>query len=83
MYVIALIGDLLGPIPIVNWISTPIAIIALSIAASHKGVSLYSSKRIAGTLAMMIVEVIPFVRIVPTLLIRVYFVNKDVQESEA
>jgi len=83
MYIIALIGDLLGPIPFVNWISTPITIIALGIAGSHTGVSLYSSKRIAGTLAMMVAEVLPFVKIVPTFLIRVYFAKKDTQESEA
>ncbi len=82
MYVIAAIGDLLGPIPIVNWISTPMAILALGIAGSHTGVSLYSSKRIAGTLAMMVVEVIPFVKIAPTFLIRVYFAKKDAQEAE-
>ncbi len=81
MYVIAAIGDLLGPIPIVNLISTPIAFIALGIAGSHTGVSLYSSNRIAATLAMMVVEVIPFVKIAPTLLIRVYLAKKDAEES--
>ncbi len=83
MYAIAVMGDILSAIPIVNIMSNFVTAVALGIAGSHTGVSLYSSERIAGTLAVMIVETIPFVKIVPSWTIRVYFAKKGTQESEA
>lgn len=82
MYAIAIIGDILSAIPFVNIISNFVTAVALGIAGSHTGVSLYSSERIAGTLAAIVIETIPFVKIVPTWTIRVYFAKKGAQESE-
>ncbi len=83
MYAIAIIGDILSAVPFVNIVSNFIAAVALGIAGSHTGVSIYSSERIGATLAVIVVETIPFVKIVPTWTIRVYFAKKDAQESEA
>lgn len=82
MYVIAVIGDLFSLIPILSIPTNFITAMALGIAGSHTGVSLFSSERIPATLVVMLLETIPFVKIVPSWTIRVYFAKKGAKESE-
>jgi len=83
MYIIAVIGDLCGVIPIVNIVSDIFTAIALGIAGSHTGVSIYSGDRIGATLVVALIKAIPGVSIVPAWTIRVYFAKKQARESGA
>ncbi len=82
MYAIAVIGDILSLIPFVNIVSNVVTAIALGIAGSHTGVSLYSSSRIGMTLVTMLGEAIPFVSTLPLWTIRTYFAKKAQKEEE-
>ena len=82
MYVIAIIGDLFGIIPIVNIVSDLVTAVALGIAGSETGVSLYSSETIGATLVTLVIEAIPGISIVPAWTIRVYFAKKRARELQ-
>jgi hypothetical protein len=73
MYFIAIMGDIFSFIPGVNIVSDFVTGVALGIAGSETGLSLYASDQIAATLATMLVEAVPGLSIVPTWTIRVYF----------
>lgn len=77
MYAIAVIGDILSLIPFLNVFSGICTAIALGIAGSHSGISLYSSDRAGGTFVAMLVELVPGISMVPAWTIRVYLAKKQ------
>ncbi len=81
MYAIAIIGDVLSLVPFVNIVSNVATAIALGIAGSHTGVSLYSPERIAATLAVALAETVPGVSVLPLWTIRVYFAKKQQRDN--
>ena len=81
MYAIAIIGDLLSLIPIVNLITTPATAIALSIAGSHTGVSLWTPERAGATLVCCVLELIPGISFIPTWTIRVWWAKRGQQST--
>ncbi|MEK7133504.1 MAG: hypothetical protein AAB804_00345 [Patescibacteria group bacterium] len=83
MYVIAIMGDLLSLIPFVNIVSSPLTAIALGIAGSHTGVSLYSSNRIGMTLLTILGEAVPIVSMIPLWTVRVYLAKKQEEREDA
>jgi hypothetical protein len=82
MYVIAVIGDVLGAIPIVNIVSDAGTALALFIAGAETGVSIYGSKGISKTLIAALVKAIPGVSIVPAWTIRVYLAKRQAREAK-
>jgi hypothetical protein len=77
MYVIAVIGDLCSLVPLLNMVTTPITAIALGIAGAGTKHSIYSDKRIGGTLAVILVETLPIISFVPAWTLRVYMAKQD------
>ena len=81
MYVIAVIGDLLSIVPVVNVVSGFATGLALAIVGAHTGVSIYSSRGIGKTLLTILVEMIPGLSIIPAWTIRVYLAKKEAREA--
>jgi len=81
MYAVAIIADILSVIPGLNFITNIIAAITLGIIGLETGVNLYSPDRVLATLAVIVIEMIPGVSIVPTWTLRVYFAKKDAQKQ--
>ncbi len=81
MYVVAILGDLLGMIPIVNLVSDPITGLVLYLVGSASDINVFSDDNIGPTLATMVVKAVPLISIVPAWTIRVYFAKKKSQES--
>ena len=80
MYAIAIIGDLLSVIPIVNWITIPVMIFALGIAGRETGVHLWTPKGAGATLACCGLEAV--LGFLPAWTVRVYWAKKE-QQSQA
>lgn len=87
MYVIAVIADLVGLIPIINWVSDAIAAIVLGLMGSAGGISLYRDSEVGMTLFTIVLKAIPFIDIVPMWTIRVYLAKqgakKRMQQEQA
>ena len=76
MYAVAIAADIFGLIPGLNIITNVIAAFALGIIGLETGVNLYSPERILATGAVIVIETIPVVSIVPAWTIRVYFAKR-------
>ncbi len=82
MYAIAIIGDLLGIIPIVNIVSDIFTAITLGIVGSATGVSIYSEDRIGATIIVALIKAVPGISIIPAWTIRVYLAKKHQKEID-
>jgi len=81
MYAIAIIGDLLSFIPGVNIVSGVITGMLLWIAGEITGVRIFSSSGFGWTGLAIVIEMAPFVAMIPAWTIRVY-IAKEWQEQE-
>ena len=82
MYVVAVIGDLLGMIPIVGILTDVGTAVALFIIGAETGVSIYANGGIGKTLVTALIKAIPGVSIVPAWTIRVYLAKKQAREAQ-
>ncbi len=76
MYVIAILGDLVGLIPFVNIVSSPVTAFALYVVGAGTSANIFSTNRIGATLFVLLIETIPGVSVIPAWTIRVYFAKK-------
>lgn len=81
MYAVALIGDLLAGIPVVNWVSDFVTWVVLGMMGSHTGVNLNSSQMIGGTILAAVITAVPIPIPKFAWTIRVYFAKKAAKES--
>ena len=82
MYAIAIIGDVLSLIPILNIFSNMGTAFALYIAGKAERVDIYSGPGVLLTLIVLVVETVPGFSIFPTWTIRVW-IAKKLQKTEA
>ena len=75
MYVIAIIGDVLGAIPFVNFVSDFLTMLALGIVGAATGVNLYSADKIGLTLVAGVIKMV--FGFVPAWTIRVYLAKRN------
>jgi hypothetical protein len=78
MYLIAIVGDLLSFVPILNMIVSPLFTFLLALAGSVEGKSLFAMNRVAGTLGTSVAEFIPMFSMLPLLTVRVYLAKNDI-----
>lgn len=77
MYVVAIIGDLLSFIPVVNIVTDILTMMILWMMSNGRNKNIFSNKNRAGTLLTVLLEAIPFVSWIPTWTIRVYLAKRD------
>ena len=82
MYAIAIIGDLLSFIPVVNIVSGIVTGFLLWIAGEITGVQIFSGKGIGWTLLTIVVEETPGLSILPGWTVRVWLGKRQHAQEE-
>jgi hypothetical protein len=81
MYVVAVIGDLLGLIPFVNVVTGFMTLCILGVMGLESGVNIFSGKNIFGTLVMLVVEEVPGLSVLPGFTIRVWLAKRAARQN--